>query len=183
MRLWKRFKRPGIPEYLARHYWWAYLWHAGVWFFDHQPIINAILFGQYRKLMAATLGRISNPVCGRVLQLTAVYGDFTSKLARRLTVGEFHLADVVAIQLKIASRKLGIIQTTRGHSNFFAQMNAESLAYADNSFDTVVIFFLLHEMPASARRRTISEALRVLRAGGASFNYRVRPIHNNARVA
>ena len=46
-----RYFLDGIPKYLARYYWWAYLWSVGVWFFDHQPIINAILFGQYRKLM------------------------------------------------------------------------------------------------------------------------------------
>lgn len=47
--IWRYF-RDGKPDYLARHYWWAYLWSVSVWFFDHQPIINAILFGQYRTL-------------------------------------------------------------------------------------------------------------------------------------
>jgi len=26
----------GVPVYLARHYWWAYLWPPAIWFFDHQ---------------------------------------------------------------------------------------------------------------------------------------------------
>jgi|GEM_PF-5881062 len=34
-----------LPDYLVRHYNWAYLWLVSVWLFDHQPIINAILFG------------------------------------------------------------------------------------------------------------------------------------------
>ena len=59
----------GIPVYLARHYWWAYLWPAAVWFFDHQPIINAILFGQYGKLMRATMARLKNADHQNSLQL------------------------------------------------------------------------------------------------------------------
>ncbi len=45
-------------------------------------------------------------------------------------------------------------------------MNAEFLAYGDNVFATVLIFFLLHELPPDARERSISEAIRVLRPGG-----------------
>ena len=44
MRLYKKFL-DGVPEYLARYYWWAYLWRGGIWFFDHQFVINAILLG------------------------------------------------------------------------------------------------------------------------------------------
>ncbi len=38
--------------------------------------------------------------------------------------------------------------------------------FANASHDTVVVFFLLHEQPAVARRQTIAEALRVTRPGG-----------------
>ena len=58
MALYKRFL-DGTPEYLARYYWWAYLWRPATWFFDHQPIINAILFGQYRRLMEGTLASLN----------------------------------------------------------------------------------------------------------------------------
>src|SRR3546814_1375681 len=44
-----------LPDYLVKHYWWAYLWRPAVWFFDHQPIINTIVFGQYRKLTENTV--------------------------------------------------------------------------------------------------------------------------------
>ncbi|MEX0916084.1 MAG: hypothetical protein WDZ60_09335, partial [Wenzhouxiangellaceae bacterium] len=43
-----------IPDYISGHYRWAYLWRPGVWFFDHMPIINCIVFGQYRKMVEAT---------------------------------------------------------------------------------------------------------------------------------
>ena len=53
-----RYFLGGMPICLLRHYWWAYLWPKSVWFFDHQMIINTILFGQYQKLMQATLLRL-----------------------------------------------------------------------------------------------------------------------------
>lgn len=53
-KIYKKFLK-STPEYLARYYWWAYLWDKSAWFFDHQPIINAILFGQYNNLMRQTM--------------------------------------------------------------------------------------------------------------------------------
>ena len=45
-------------------------------------------------------------------------------------------------------------------------MNAEQLGYKDNTFQTIVVFFLLHEMPHKARVRTLSECMRVLTPDG-----------------
>lgn len=59
------------PECLARHYWWTYLWRVGVWFFDHQPMINIILFGQYRILkLQALRACMTNRPEGRLGSLT-----------------------------------------------------------------------------------------------------------------
>jgi ubiquinone/menaquinone biosynthesis C-methylase UbiE len=162
MHFWRRFA-DAHPEYLARHYWWAYLWPLGVWFFDHQPIINAILFGQYRALSQRALRACSNgaPV-GDCLQLTCVYGNLTPALMEA-TDEALYLADVADIQLKLARRKAG--EAGRQHL-LEARMNAEQLAYRDNAFATLLIFFLLHEMPEAARQRTLGEVLRVLRPGG-----------------
>ena len=151
----------GIPEYLARHYWWAYLWRFGTWLFDHQPIINAILFGQYRKLMRTALSRIEPGSSGRMLQLTCVYGQLTPKLQTMLGGQALHLTDVAPVQLRLAQRKAppnGRLLPTR--------MNAECLGYKTHSFGTVIIFFLMHEMPVEARHRALAEALRILKPGG-----------------
>jgi len=45
-------------------------------------------------------------------------------------------------------------------------MNAEQLGLQNNSFMTVVIFFLMHEMPEQARHNTLAETLRILAPGG-----------------
>jgi ubiquinone/menaquinone biosynthesis C-methylase UbiE len=160
--IWRRFL-DSQPEYLARHYWWAYLWRVGVWFFDHQPIINAILFGQYRTLYLRALHAcMTNPPEGRLLQLTCVYGSLTPSLIKE-TSGDLYLMDVAEIQLTATRHKLTDVEKKR---LLIARMNAEYLAYGDDTFATILIFFLLHELPPDARERSISEAIRVLRPGG-----------------
>jgi ubiquinone/menaquinone biosynthesis C-methylase UbiE len=159
MKLYQRFL-DGIPYYLARHYWWAYLWPRSVWFFDHQPIINAILFGQYRKLMDTTLERLKEAPLGRVLQLTCVYGSLTPNLIGQLST-PLHITDAATIQLELARSK-----STDSSELLSTRMNAESLGYKEGVFSTTVLFFLLHEMPTEARRNTLSEAMRTLAPGG-----------------
>jgi len=156
-----RYFLDGMPVYLARYYWWAYLWPKAVWFFDHQFIINAILFGQYKKLMCATLERLKHAPVERVLQLTCVYGSLTPSLIRHTKSGVLHITDVAPVQLKLAQAK-----ATAGHGLCVTRMNAEQLGYRSDSFSTIVLFFLLHEMPPEARRHTLSECIRILKPGG-----------------
>ncbi len=182
MALYERFRR-GVPDYLARHYWWAYLWRAGIWFFDHQPIISAILFGRYRRLVDETLRRFRPAGDDRVLQLTCVYGRLTTELLERTPSG-LHIADVAEVQLELVRRKCA----DTPYDLVPARMDAEALGYRDDVFDLVVVFFLLHEMPPSARRGTLAEVVRVIRPGGrlliAEYGasptrhwlYRVRPL-------
>ncbi|MBN4076641.1 rhodoquinone biosynthesis methyltransferase RquA [Mariprofundus ferrooxydans] len=152
----------GMPEYLVRHYWWAYLWPKAVWFFDHQMVINAILFGQYQKLMQATLLRLKQAPLNRVLQLTCVYGSLTPNLIQQVKPSRLHITDVATVQLKLAQSKAQDDQTLLA-----TRMNAESLGYQSDSFSTIVLFFLLHEMPHAARCHTLSECMRTLEPGGA----------------
>lgn len=149
-----------LPDYLVRHYDWAYLWPISVWFFDHQPIINAILFGNYRRIMDETLRLLDPARAGRTLQIAGVYGELTPKLAAH--IDDLHLIDVAPVQLRAAERKVAAI----GRSVQLARMNAESLRYPDASFDTALMFLLLHEMPREARLRSLREAIRVVRPGG-----------------
>jgi ubiquinone/menaquinone biosynthesis C-methylase UbiE len=160
MRLYKRFL-DGVPEYLARYYWWAYLWPWGIWFFDHQPVINAILFRQYDLLLKKTLAQVETRPDAKLLQLTCVYGKLTPSLLSN-TRNEVHLCDIATAQLQLARRKIsGFV--TRCH---LARMNAECLAYRNDAFDQVIVFFLFHEMPAEARHKTYAEIARVVRPGG-----------------
>ncbi len=160
MRLYKKFL-DGVPEYLARYYWWAYLWRWGIWFFDHQPIINAILFGQYDSLLRKTLAQVETRPNVRLLQLTCVYGKFTPSMFFGAN-NEIHLCDVATGQLQLARRKT-LHYSDRCH---LARMNAECLGYRSDIFDQVIVFFLFHEMPAEARNNTYAEIARVVSPGG-----------------
>lgn len=40
------------------------------------------------------------------------------------------------------------------------------MTFPDDSYDETVVFFLLHEQPEEARRKTVAEAIRVTRPGG-----------------
>jgi len=160
--IWRKFL-DGTPEYLARHYWWAYLWRPAIWFFDHQPIINLILFGQYKRLLKQTLQCLEKSPDGRLLQLTCVYGKLTPSLLNHLNGQSLFLVDVATAQLEASCNRL---EPARRSQLLPARMNAESLGFMDNSFATVLIFFLMHEMPPEARRRTLSETMRVMQPGG-----------------
>jgi len=159
MALYKRFL-DGIPEYLARHYWWAYLWQPAIRFFDQQPVINAILFGNYTRLLDATLAHIDTRPDIRTLQLTCVYGKFTPKLIEA-TQQPLHLCDVASEQLAVAQRK------TANLPCHLARMNAEELGYQSDAFDQIVVFFLFHELPPEARQKALAEIARTIRPGGA----------------
>ncbi len=161
MRLYKRFLHGGVPEYLARYYWWAYLWDMSIWFFDHQPIINAILFGQYDKLLKKTLAHVEAKPGAKLLQLTCVYGKLTPSLLHH-TGNEVHLCDVAVGQLDLARGKT-LEAADRCH---LARMNAESLGYANDAFDQVILFFLFHELPPQARQHVYDEIARVVKRGG-----------------
>ncbi|MDZ7842759.1 MAG: methyltransferase domain-containing protein [Gammaproteobacteria bacterium] len=149
-----------LPEYLTRYYAWAYVWPISVWFFDHQPIINAILFGHYNRIMANTLRLLDPETAGSTLQIAAVYGKLTPIIAR--DIDDLHLIDAARIQLDLTQRK---VETT-GRSIKLARMHAEALDYKDDRFDSALLFLLLHEMPPEPRRETLREAVRVVRPGG-----------------
>ena len=151
-----------IPAYLEETYWWAYVRPQAIAFWDHEWIVDLILLGNMAKLRDQTLDALGTPIQGRTLQIACVYGDFSVELAQRLaTDGSLDIVDVVPAQLENVSRKLSSAAPVR-----LLQRDAVSLKLADASSDQVVLFFLLHEMPANVREKTLSEALRVLKPGG-----------------
>lgn len=84
------------------------------------------------------------------------------KLAERVTQGgSLDIVDVFPVQLDNVRRKLPAFAPVRT-----LQRDSTKLKFADASYDQAVIFFLLHEAPASVKEKTLSEALRVLKPGG-----------------
>ena len=154
-----------IPDYISGHYRWAYLWRPGVWFFDHMPVINCIVFGQYRKMVDATLAHFgANAETGSTVLIASAYGDLVPKLAARLGDNPLTVLDVAPIQLGLADTKLreaGLRDKADLHL-----MDAEALEFGDDRFDSGLMFLLLNEMPSDARRRALEHAIRVIKPGG-----------------
>lgn len=152
-----------VPTYLLRHYWWAYVHPRGVKFFDRLWLVNLILLGNYKRLVRSALSEFDAPLQGRILQLACVYGNLTPLLAKRASEagGSLDVVDVLAIQLRKLRWKLPARTPAR-----LLRMDTTALALAKEQYDTVLLFFLLHEQPEDVRVKTLGEALRVLKPGG-----------------
>jgi ubiquinone/menaquinone biosynthesis C-methylase UbiE len=157
-----RSETVAVPGYLAETYWWAYVHPRAVRVFERQWLVNLILWGNFGRLRAAALAALGERLEGRTLQIACVYGDLTNRLRSRLaTGGSLDVVDVLPVQLDNLSRKLpgdprvGLIQG-----------DSSALDIAPASYDRALLFFLLHEQPEEVRRRTIAEALRVVKPGG-----------------
>jgi ubiquinone/menaquinone biosynthesis C-methylase UbiE len=99
----------------------------------------------------------------RVLQVACVYGDFSNRVADHLgkTGSRLDIVDVADIQIENIKKK------TAAHKNVGVHhQDSTSMSFPDASFDQTVVFFLLHEQPEDARRKTVQEAIRVTRPGG-----------------
>ncbi|MCP3870035.1 MAG: class I SAM-dependent methyltransferase [Gammaproteobacteria bacterium] len=155
-------KEPQVPDYLVKTYWWAYLHPRSVQIFERQWIVNLILWGNFSKLRDSALDAIGQRISGRTLQVACVYGNFTQKLAQRLSPGaSLDVIDVAPIQLENLQKKL------KDRKNVaLSRQNASNLQFEDNLFDQVVLFFLLHELPEDVRAKTVREVLRVVKPGG-----------------
>jgi ubiquinone/menaquinone biosynthesis C-methylase UbiE len=149
------------PGYLRRHYWWAYIHPRAVRFFERQWLVNAILWGNYGRLRDAALAEVADGLSGATLQIACAYGDLTTRLAEDVAAAEgtLDVVDVLPIQLQNLVGKLK-------HRARLLAMDSSHLDLPDCSYDQVLLFFLLHEQPAEIRRRTLREALRVVRPGG-----------------
>ena len=156
-------ERLAIPDYLERYYWWAYTRAWAVRFWDRPWLINLILYGYYDRLRDAALEELSDSYAGRILKISCCYGTLSSELGARVARagGNLTIVDILPAQLENARRK------TAGNAAVRVErMNASTLDFPDSSFDTVLLFFLLHEMPQDWRERTMVEAFRVLCPGG-----------------
>lgn len=154
---------PSIPDYLQDTYWWAYLHPKSFWFFEREWVVNLILWGNMKKLTNAVLDEMELKPESDVLQIACVYGDFSNRLASHLgqTQSRLSVVDVAPIQICNIEKKL------KAHDNVSVHhQDSTCMSFPDDNFEETVVFFLLHEQPEDARRKTIAEAIRVTRPGG-----------------
>lgn len=149
------------PWYLDENYWWAYLHPKGVNFFDRTWIVNTILFGNFISLRDKAVAELDENA-GKCLQISAVYGDITPKIAQKIGPNNpLDVIDVAPIQLQNVGRKVKSMSNVKLY-----HQDSTQLKFQDDSYETVIIFFLLHEQPDAVKLQTIKEAIRVLKPGG-----------------
>jgi len=160
-----RWLEPGnieIPGYLVDTYWWAYIHPSAVRLFERQWLVNSILWGNFGRLRDAALEGFGPDLHGRTLQIACVYGDLTERLGRRIPHdGVLDVVDVLPVQLDNLKRKLPADTTVNVRLGNSASLGVESASY-----DRALLFFLLHEQPEDVRRKTLAEAVRVVKPGG-----------------
>jgi ubiquinone/menaquinone biosynthesis C-methylase UbiE len=152
-----------VPDYLRRVYWWTYIHPFAVWFFDRLWLVNLIVLTNYHRLREAALAEFAVRPGERVLQISCAYGNVTPKLAECVAAGggRLDVIDVLPIQLKNLKRKLPAGAPVRT-----LNMDSTGLGFAAAAYDRALLFLLLHEQPVEVKRRTLAEALRVLKPGG-----------------
>lgn len=151
-----------IPRYLEDVYWWAYVHPRAVRLFERPWLVNLILWGNFGRLRDAALAELGTSLPGLTLQVACVYGDLTSRLCACMTDGGvLDVVDVLEVQLRNLRRKLpGTAPVS------LILRDSAALGFEDAKYDRALLFFLLHEQPESVRRRTLAEALRVVKPGG-----------------
>ena len=149
---------PVTPAYLDEIYYWAYLSPRNVRWLDHEIVVRLILWQQHVKLRNAAFAEIEPGQ--KVLQSTCVYGDFLPLLADLVgPEGHLDLVDVAEVQLRNAWRKLKHYPNVSLH-------HANALNLDDSTYDSVICYFLLHEIPDQDKRIAVNGLLRKVRPGG-----------------
>lgn len=148
---------PDVPTYLEDVYSWAYLNPRNLALLDRPWVVSAILWGNYGKLLRATLAEVQPGE--RVLQPACVYGDFSPRLAAHVgPTGSLHVADVAPLQVANCRRKLKPFPNARACVRDAADLGGD--------YDAVCCFFLLHELPDAYKRKVIDALLGSVIPGG-----------------
>jgi ubiquinone/menaquinone biosynthesis C-methylase UbiE len=152
-----------------RYYLRTFHWQTDGWLSDHSarlydPSVEFLFAGTadiMRRMaippLVAALRDVARP---RVLDVACGTGRFLHQLSRALPEAKLYGLDLSPPYLAHAATLLA------GCDVSLVNDNAESMPWADASFDAVASVFLFHELPSDARRRVAREALRVLKPGG-----------------
>ncbi|MDB5231928.1 MAG: methyltransferase protein [Chitinophagaceae bacterium] len=123
---------------------------------NYDTYLGPFLFEPYAENMAS---RIDPSKANRVLEVAAGTGRVTRHLRNRLR------ADAELIATDISPDMLELAKQKHGEANIIFQVaDAQSLPFADNSFDYVVCQYGMMFLPD--KQKGFNEAFRVLKPGG-----------------
>jgi ubiquinone/menaquinone biosynthesis C-methylase UbiE len=96
-----------------------------------------------------------------ILDVGCGTGHTLAQIHRALPEARLCAVDLSPFYVQLARETVGRTPNAR-----FLTGNAESLPFADASFDAVVSVFMFHELPRASRRKVWAELARVVRPGG-----------------
>lgn len=147
-----------IPDYLQKTYYWSYINPRNVKWLDREAVVKTILWWQHNKLRTAAFSEIEKG--SSVIQVATVYGNFCKDLARHIgDDGQLKLIDVAPIQVSNTQLKLAEFPLAE-------VCLADASTFKDKSYDVVLCYFLLHEIPDDYKRKVMSNLLKHLKPNG-----------------
>lgn len=137
---------------------------------DFQPVISAILLGQYGRLVSLITQELRRmPLQGQdVLITSCAFGNVVPEVVKAALdagAGRVKSIDLIANELRHAQGKLGAAAARTD----FSIDDATALHLPSGSVAANVMFFLLHELEPEMKRQAIAEAVRVLAPDGKFF--------------
>lgn len=127
-------------------------------------LMNDLMSGGIHRLWKRVTIEMSGARAGhQILDLAGGTGDLTALFSARVgQTGKVVLADINSSMLKVGRDRMidkGLTQNIE-----FAQVNAESLPFEDNTFDCITIAFGLRNV--TDKQKALASMFRVLKPGG-----------------
>ncbi|HDO51396.1 MAG TPA: class I SAM-dependent methyltransferase [Rhizobiales bacterium] len=139
-------------------YNWAYLNPRNARLLDNEAVVNTLLWGNSGRLRRTLLAEIT--AGDRVLQAAHVYGRLVAELAKTVgPAGRLEVIDVTPLQAAMCRRKLRAFPHARARI-------ADAVYPGEETYDVVVCFFLLHELPKVYKCAVVDALLARLSPGG-----------------
>lgn len=128
----------------------------------HGYLVSQIASGNIDAQRWALADSLPDVECGRILEVGCASGQFTRVLAKKFPRADITACEISIRQLEQAQRSLNEM----GAAIKLLRCSGEDTGLEASTFDIVVSYAILHEIPADVTERTFREAFRVLRPGG-----------------
>eukprot|EP00457_Paulinella_chromatophora_P009777 gb/GEZN01009850.1/.p1 GENE.gb/GEZN01009850.1/~~gb/GEZN01009850.1/.p1 ORF type:complete len:348 (-),score=35.00 gb/GEZN01009850.1/:181-1224(-) len=151
-----------IPDYLREVYNFFYLDKRNVKRFDHERVVNSILWGHAQELEDSVLNEVKSG--DRVMMAACAYGNLIPCMAERVGPdGFFDVVDIAPIQVLQHGAKIAHIPQSRIRVGDARR----PCIPGEKPYDLSYAFLLLHEVPESYKRDILDALLRsVVEDGG-----------------
>ena len=173
--LWRRYRNhfddvpraeaDGYPSYYLRNFHWqsdGWLSERSARLYD--PSVEFLFGGvadvMRRMALPPVVEAIRDFAKPRVLDVGCGTGRFFLQLAQTVPQAQLYGIELSPYYARHAAKLLA------GRDVTIVTERAESMPWADASFDAVTSVFLFHELPPKVRRAVVREMRRVVRVGG-----------------